>query len=330
MYNISDRKYLTMEEQKTFDEIAPTITTENTFQVNNNKIFTSPSPITNITFGGGLATITTFFPHNLSNGDSVTISGVANNLVPNINTTFAVTTVNATTFTIPYVFLSGIYTAGSGQFTFSKLVADYMHFYAVKCKYIEPQFGLWVTNTANASPIRITFNQRNKFRDKSIIQLSSMTGTPAANGTWHYKQLTTLTGELYQNEDLTIKSTGGVTSNISQGAINYVWIRDAKPRFSDRNIDPYQIGTPEMPEFENADKFLKFYPLNRTCTEINLAYFKIPVVLPDANNNTLNLTAYYPDKFLYLVGDVAIRVFSIPARDILLNQEATAEIQSNP
>lgn len=325
----TDRKYLTLDEQKTFDEISAIITTEQVFSINNNKIFTAPISITNITFGGGLATFTTLFPHNLVTGDSVTISGVLG-LTPNPNGVFTVIVTSTTTFTIVFVLPIGTYTAGSGQIVFSKLVSDYGHFYSVRCKFTELQIGLYVTNTAGASPIGLTFNQRNKFRNSSVIQLQNMTATPAANGVFYYRKDTNNKGRLYTDEDLTIPSTGGVTSTISQGTINYIWYNEAKEKFADRNIDPYQEATVELPLFETADKFLKFYPANKICSQITLSYFKNLTVFIDARDNTFDLSLVYPEKYQSFIMDIALRIYSIPARDILLTQESNQEVASNP
>ncbi len=327
----TDKKYLTLSEQKTFDELSPQISTENVFQVNNNKIFTAPLGIVNITFGGGNAIVTTLFPHNLITGDTVIITGtIFTAPTLTIDGTYSVVVTGTSTFTFVFAPPIGIYTQNTGQITFSKLVADYMHITSVKCKYTEPQIGLWITTTTGVSPIAIVFNQRNKFRDKSRIQLSNMTGTPAANGTWYYKQYNTIGGALYQNEDLTIKSTGGTPSPNSQGSVSYIWYNEAKPKFADRSIDPYEEATPDEPQFETADKFIKFYPANRTCTEITLAYIKIPQVFIDCTNVTRDYSLYYPEKYIYFLISVAIRLLSTELRDQLLAVETSTELQTNP
>lgn len=327
----TDKKYLTLDEQKIFDELTHQITTQNVFPINNNRIFTSPIAITNIIFAAGFATITTLYPHNLITGDTVTLSAVLDVLiVPNINTTWVATVLTPTTFTIPYNNAGGTYTANSGQVVFNKLIPDYMHLYSVKCKYTEPQLGLQVNSTSGTSPIIISFPVRTKFRDSSIIQLTSMTLLPAANGTWYWKTYTTTSGALYTDADLIVPSIGGIATTGNQGAINYIWYNEAKPKFADRYIDPFEVATPDSPQFETADKFLKFYPDNRVCTEATISYFKIPTVFIDTADDIYDLSLTYPERYLYFITDVAIRLLSTPLRDQLLNNMINQEIQVMP
>jgi hypothetical protein len=336
MFLATDTKNLTLQEQKVFDEIAALIMTQKVFSVNNNQISIAPLLITNITFAGAFATVTTLYPHNLINGDTVTISGVQGNVVPTPNgTATVINTPTTTSFTFAHIYASGAYTANTGQVVFSKMIADYMHLYSVKCKFEETQYGLKVNATNGVSPITITLSQRNKFRNSSVINLSGMTATPSANGTWYYKYLNTTSGQLYTDEDLQTPSTGGTNSTTQQGVVKYIWYEFAKPLVSTQKIDAFEknlntYGSADLPMYETANKMLRFFPSNRACTEITVDYIAIPTVQIDCTDNTFNLSLVYPDKYLYYLIDVVARLLSMPTRDQLLNAEASQELAINP
>lgn len=334
MFVCCDKKYLNLEDQKTFDEMAALISTENVFSVNNNKIYTSPLQITNIQFNTpsvNIATITTALPNNLRDGETVTISGVLSNpaLTNNINGSFVATIASATTFTIPYVYVAGTYTPNTGQVTYAEMVSDYMHLYAVKCKYLEP-LNIPVNNSSGVSPISIFFKIKNKIRSGDQIIISGATHNLAMNGTWYVKQISSVGYYLYQDADFLIPSTGGVAYSLPEGTVSKISYEYAKPNFSDRKIDQFNESEVDLPKYETANKLLKFYPTNRSCSEITLDYITVPKVFIDVTDNSTDLSLVYPEKYLYWIIDMSIKLFSTPLRDTLLNQEITQELVLNP
>ncbi len=341
IYVCTEKKNLTENEQRVFDELANLITTQKTYQVNNNKIGTAPIAITNITSVGLTVTIDTYFDHNLVLGDNVLFTGVQGLTPFPISATPVTAVISPTRFSIVVVFpLVGAYVAGSGSITHAKMIGDYMHIYAAKTTFVEPQFGLVVNRTNGTSPINIYFNTRNKFRDSSMIQLSNMALTPAANGTYFTKYLNHTGVSLYTDADLQVPSTGGNSTTQPQGNISMIWEEQAKPLFSDEKIDPFEETQGVMPRFETADKFIKFYPLNRKCTQAIIDYIKTPPMLftdiggnkvaIDVRDTVIDLALYYPLKYLYFMVDVAVRIVSTPLRDVLLNQSINQEIVMNP
>ncbi len=329
IYLACDKKYLTLEEQKTFDEMAALITTKQVYQINNNQIATAPTPIVSIIQAGLALIVTTYFPHNLVTGDLVDLSNIQGvTTTPTVNGTFSVTTITPTKFRI--IINSGSaagYVANTGQVVHAKLIADYLHIYAVRCKFIEPLLGLVATRTQGFSPINVYFSARNKIRTYQQIQLANIS---PANGTWYARQLNHTGVSLWTDADLTSPSTGGVDADGLSGRVNLVWYEDAKPKFADRNIDPYEKETVELPKFETAGKFLKFYPDNRVCSEITIAYFTKPPKELDVTDSTTDLELWYPAKFIYYMTDVILRLFSTPLRDTLLSQEVSQELIENP
>lgn len=339
----TNRKYLTLDEQKSFDEIAALINTNAVFQINNNQISTAPLPVVSVTVAGLFVLVQTFFPHNLNQGDSVVLSNVQGlTTTPGINgNTFIINSLtNNYGFVIPITGGSGTSTLNTGQVTTPKLIADYMHLEAVKCKFTQPLFGSYVIGTSNLSPINIFFPTKQMFRDGSMISLSNMNLLPSANGTFYTKQLNSTGYALYLDPDLQVPSTGGGVTRGSQGNVSMIWYEYAKPYISDRKIDQYEDPTTALPKYETANKVLKFYPQNRICSEITLDYIKKPFLLftdqggnqvpIDINDNNLDMELYYPQKYLYWVIDWTIKQFAMPLRDNPLNAEVTADLVEQP
>lgn len=334
MFVACDKKYLSLEDQKSFDEIAALISTEVIFKVNNNKIYTSPLQIVDITFNSpaiGYAEVKTMLPHNLSNGESVTISGVLSSpaLVPNINQTFTATISSQDTFYFPLVYISGIYTKNTGQVVYGELISDYMHLYAVKCRFTD-NLHIPVNISSGSSPITIFFKKKNKVRDGDQITISGMTHNTNANGTWYPKQVSSVGYQLFYDKDFQSPSTGGVGYAFPEGDVSVTTYEYAKPNFSDRKIDPFNTATVELPKYETANKCIKFYPTDKVCDEITLDYVSTPKVFVDVLDDSTDLSLYYPEKYLYFIVDMAIKLMAVPLRDTLLNQEITQELVTNP
>lgn len=328
MFVCTDKRGMPPDSQKAFDEIAQQIITQRTFSINNNRISTAPLMITAVASNIGLYIISTFFPHNLLQGDTVTIQDIqgAAGTVLNGNTYTVTNIISATRFAVQTGNLTHAGTPNTGSVTTSKLIGDYLHLYAVKTRFTQLQDGLTVVSTANASPITVRLNNRSRFRDGSIMTLTGMTGTPAANGTWYVKQLNSTIYQLYTDAALTVPSTGGVSYGRPQGAVSQVFYNDATPYFSDRKIDKLDSPSAQLPKYEFAEKVIKFYPDNLVCDEINIDYIRIPQHFIDVADNTFDLSLVYPEPYLYWVIDYAIKSISTPLRDTTLNQMVSSEI----
>lgn len=330
MFVCTDRRSLDSDSQKAFDEIAQQIITNSTLTINNNRISTAPLLILSVSSAGGLYVVTTFFPHNLAQNDVVTFSDIQGTASLLNGQSVAATNITSPTtfeFTLGSASVSSL--PSTGKITFSKLLSDYLHLYNVKCKFTQPLYGLSVVSTAGTSPITIRLGQNSKFRDSSLITLSSMTGTAAANGTWYTKQLNSTVYQLFIDADLQIPSTGGNIYNRPQGSVSITYYQDATPLFSDRKIDKLEQPSVEMPRYEFAEKLIKFYPLDRVCSEINIDYIRIPQVFIDVTDTTFDLSLVYPEPYLYFVVDNTIKLLSTPLRDSLLRQEITSDIIDN-
>ncbi len=326
-FTCTDKRSLPPDSQKAFDEIAQQIITQRTFSINNNRISTAPLLITGVVSVVGIYTVTTFFPHNLVANDLVTfadIQGAANGL--NGLSLNVVSIVSPTVFTVQTGALTVAGTPNTGNVTFAKMVSDYLHLYAVKTKFTQLQDGLTVVSTTGISPITVRLNYRSKFRDGSIMTLSGMTGTTAANGTWYVKQLNSTSYELYTDANLTVASTGGTPYARPQGVVSYVWYNDATPYFSDRKIDRLDSPSAELPKYEFAEKVIKFYPDDLVCSEINLDYIRVPQHFIDVSNNTFDLSLVFPEPYLYYIINSAIKSISVPLRDTTLNALVSNEI----
>lgn len=330
-YVCIDKRYMTLDQQKNFDELLPLIVTQRVFPVNNNQIYTAPIAIASIVRNIGVCIVTTVFPHNVLGGDQVTFQGL---IAPYLNLNGATFTVVSIVSTTVFVFsdgtgLNGTTVLNTGSITTSTLIPDYIHLEAVKCKFQDTQYGVSVISTFGVSPINIRFGAKTKFRSGSQITLSGMTGTPLANGTWYVKQINSTLYELYQDEFFQVPSTGGVTYSSPQGVVNYMWYQYAKPYFSDRKIDQFEKPSVMLPKYEMSERFIKFYPQNHPCTEITLDYIRKPQYNIDVTDTSFDLTLIYPERYLFWLIDQTIYLWSLGLRDQLMKGEFEQEVVQN-
>lgn len=331
---IIESRYKSIPFQKSLDEEGYLNTTNATFAVNANQIYTAPLVASNIVVVSTTATVTTYLPHNLITGDRVTFSNVAG-LTPGITGTFSVTVTGAKTFTITVPAQTGTYTANSGTFTstnsagVSNMISDYWHVLSLRARFTPEFYNLKVTGATQASPIVVTVDKYNNLRTEDNIVISGVVGNTNANGTFYIRKQNNFTFALYSDEHLQTP-VSGTGAYVSGGTISKVFNNDAKPYLPKTKISVLNIPTPDKPRFENAERFLKIYPLNYVCAQIELDYVRQPDVFVDVADNVIDLSAYYPEKFLYHLTDVAAELFATPTRDPELERMQQQNIQENP
>ena len=322
---IIEDRYNQLPFQKSLDEEGYLNTTNAVFNVTSNQIYTAPLIVTNITTTG---TVTTYLPHNCTTGDTVVIANAQGTLVPSPNGTYTITVTGANTFTITYAGV-GAYTANSATITYANMIADYWHVLSIRPYFEKQIYNLSVTNATNATPIVLTLSNYNMIRTGEQIVVSGVVGNTNANGIFYAKVLNNFKVALYSDEDLQVPVAGNA-NYVSGGIVKKTYWNNAKPYLPRTKISVLNTPTPDKPRFENAERYIKIYPLNVPCQKIEIDYVRQPDVFINVADNIIDLTAYYPEKFLYHLTDVAAQMFAMPTRDPELNRMSSQQMQENP
>jgi len=327
LVDLCDKKYLGLSTQKEYDELRYNVNTSQKFPVRSNKVAISPLVIKSLTQNGLTISVETLNEHNVLLGDQVTFSGVQGlSTVPDINGTLTVFSVpDATHFTVLFSFISGTYTPNTGKIVHKYMIADYLHLFTVKCQFSEP-LKFQVEQVITSTPAQVVWTKRNNLATGEKIIISGYPTAPI-NGTFYYEALTSKKGRLWLNSDLTQGVSSGVSSQVG-GSVQRIYYNYAEPVYSDRKINVFEKAKVDSPKNETANGFLKFYPENRTCSEIEVDYFAIPNYFVDCNDTILDLESIYPAKFLYRLISEAVILYTSPSRDVLLAQLEQQEVHS--
>lgn len=328
-----ETKYLKLDQQKIYDELRWLVSTEHPYNVFDNKVFLQPMLITSVSLSVVDATFTTEFDHNLQAGDSVTISNIGKQILVGANSidgTYTVDSVTNNTFTILVAAPTGTYTDIVGLVSSPVWAFDYWHHFTVKCTFEEP-LNYTIDSIKAGTQTVINFVEPINLRPGEEIIISGITGTGAITNL-----NTTTTPTKYTDYSITVNvnTAGGVYS--SGGTIVRLQSEYARYNFSDRKISDFGKPTVIYPKFEVADLYMKFYPENRTCTDILLDYLRKPRYLIDFVdfNNTLLLNfdwgTRYPEKLLYYIIDKAALLALEGIRDGEGIQIESKQIVENP
>ena len=182
LYEAIEQKYQSGDRQKVYDELAGLIRTNYEVIPVNNELINTSSDIVAISVGLTTVTITTLNPHNLSNGNTVLVSGVVSTgaLATAINgNTYTVTVVNLYSFTIPLT-TTGTYTSGGTlQYPGGGILPDYLHLLSAKTRF-DKSVGKIATATA-ASPAKFTMSTV-KLKTGMKVKITGATGMTGPTG----------------------------------------------------------------------------------------------------------------------------------------------------
>lgn len=212
--------------------------------------------------------------------------------------------------------------------TTGTLVTDYEHLLAIKAKFLTSMPGLTVTGATNTTPIILSVNALNVLRTGNSIVVSGVFGNSAANGTHFLKRISRKKFELYSDITL-LTPVAGNGNYVSGGTIQLVNYNYCRKYYSDQKISTLGIPTVDAPKFEITQNLIKIYPLEYSCSEVNMDYIKKSSVFITSTDNVIDLEDTYPVKFLYYVSDVASQLFSESIKDQELFQTSTFETKTN-
>ena len=341
----ADQRYRNPQDQKANDEILSLITTNNTLSiVNNNKFYLAPLSLSSVTNVGTTVTATTFLPHNLITGQTVTVTGITGFTTNNPNGgPFTVTVTGPNSFTyVVGAAPTGTYTSNTGiTYLIGGQLVDYFHILNIQAYYLEtlPSTALgqnYITNASNTSPIRITCSDFNNLRSGEQISISGITGNTNANGTFYITKVNDLQVDLYSDF---FRQTPVVGNGVYGGTpiVSRVYNNVCTRLLPDEKISPLIKPSPRSPKYEMADSMIKVYPqTNYICSKITIDYKRRPLnvygtgLFVDGNDNVLDLSLYYNEKFLNNVNDLVLIMAAGESRDGGLTQFETQQLNDNP
>jgi hypothetical protein len=317
--------------QKQWDQITLIKKTQHVLPVRNNFIVTAPLQITNVTYSVPNFTITTFLPHGLSIGDTISLQNVAGfTSTPTLNgTTFTLIGVTSKTLTFSTFGATGTWTAGTGQVTSTYFLNDYWHLRSIKNKYYSPIYNVNITGASNTTPIKVTVDIRNNIRSGEQLTIAGVLGNTNANGIFYVKSLNNKMLALYTDVNFQ-NPVAGNGNYISGGTFKRTDYYYCQPYESSAKIGVLNLPDTLSPSYEIADNQIKLYPQDQNCVEVTVDYFSQPPVVIDVTNSVTDLSVYYPEKFLFAILNEAVILYSAETRDPELSNSTSIDQQKNP
>lgn len=326
---IIENKYRGMDTQKEFDELSELIVIDKEFDINNNRFRTVSVPISSV-LPGPNTTFTFGSEHNLIVGDTFTVSDTVGGT--GVNAVFTVSSATLTEVTSNASFTGGTVTANTGSVSYNKMLPDYLHLLAMKCRMYTNGLGDDVYNMTVGSPGVIEFFRPVSLRNGERVifdQMDSSITSPALNSEAYLKRISEFKYKLYSDEHLInpIAIAGTYSSGTSVKEIEYEY---GKYYPSDRRISELGLPTIEKPKYNQSQNFFKVFPSEHKCDKVKVDYVRKPSVTILVGDDTQNLELYYSETLLYRLTDEAVKMFYQETRDPNQYMLADKEMIDNP
>ena len=338
---IIENKYRGMDTQKEFDELSELIVIDKEFDINNNRFRTTPAPIFFILFGA--TTVITFLAeHNLEPGDTFRVQNATfgGNGVAAINIIHEVAPVPASptydpNFSVELVTpiaLGTQYDNFTGEAIYDKMLSDYLHLLAMKCRMYTNAAGEDVYRMYNGTPGTIEFFRPIPLRDGErilVTELGANMDLPLVDTEAYVQRVSEFKYKLYSDEHLLtpvqvqgIYSTGTVVKEIEYSYGKYY------P--SDRRISHLGLPTIEEPKYNQSENFFKVFPTEHKCDKVTVDYVSLPAINISVTDTVLDLENFYSQTLLYRLTDEAVKMFYQETRDPNQYMVAGKEMIDNP
>ncbi len=214
------------------------------------------------------------------------------------------------------VSVSGTPGASEASFDLSTLAWDYNHLFRVAMQFENRIFPTYATTTGYFSLTKHNLRPGDKIRLKNGDNDGDYDVDVVKNG--KFKLSATLTGAI--------------------GEVYVVTTSEATPYFSDRKKSVFGTPTVTDPKYQisfvngtggppNRDKSLKLYPAPQ---KMFIDYMTLPPIDIDCADNSIDLVAFYTEKFLYRLAEECVKSFAEQSRDYNLKQSAVQTIIDNP
>jgi len=326
---IIENKYRGMDTQKEFDELSELIVIDKEFEINNNRFRTVSVPVSSVVTG---ATTTFNFgaDHNLLVGDTFVVSDTVGGT--NVNGTFTVATAPTDTQVTATATTSGTVTNNTGSASYGKMLPDYLHLLAMKCRMYTNAAGDDVYRMYVGTTGVIEFFRPVSLRNGDRILFSEMASSitaPLVSSEAYLKRISEFKYELYSDEHLItpIAIAGTYTSGTAVKEIEYEY---GKYYPSDRRISDLGLPTIENPKYNQSQNFFKIFPSEHKCDKVKVDYVKTPPVTILVDDNTQDLELYYSETLMNRLTDEAVKMFYQQVRDPNQYTIADREMVDNP
>jgi hypothetical protein len=312
---IIENKYRGMDTQKEFDELSELIVIDKEFNINNNRFRTVDVPVSSVVTG---ATTTFNFgaEHNLIVGDTFVVADTIGGT--SVNGTFTVAAApTPTQVTSTTTLTSGIVTDNTGSVSYNKMLSDYLHLLAMKCRMYTNAAGEDLYRMYVGNPGIIEFFTPVTLRDGERIifnQVASSITSPVVNSEAYIKRVSEFKYKLYSDEHLItpIAIAGTYSSGTTVKEIEYSY---GKYYPSDRRISHLGLPTIEEPKYNQSQNFFKVFPSEHTCDKVKVDYVKTPPVTILVGDTTQDLELYYSETLMNRLTDEAVKMFYQQVRD---------------
>ncbi len=331
---IIENKYRGMDTQKEFDELSELMVIDKSVFLNSNRFRTTPAPISSVTTGA--TTVFTFgAEHNLIEGDTFVVSGVAGTLTGvNQSHTVPVGGVPSSTVITLQTASTGTATPNTGSVLTSMsqgdtMLGDYLHVLAIKCYMYDMDDSVPVYKAYAGTPGVLEFFRPIKARNKDYVHGSTFSGQI---GFVVLKKISEFKYEVYQASfpssfSTPITLTQAQANNID--SIEQVEDNWAKYLQSDRRISKSGEPSIDEPRFNQHKNFILIHPQSAVCPLVKVDYVRKPSVEVRVDDNVQDLTLYYSETLLNRLTDEAVKMFYQEVRDPNQYQVADREMLDN-
>lgn len=189
----------------------------------------------------------------------------------------------------------------SSEVLLNDISPEYFHLLACRIVCKDYDWNATVTNY-NVATQTITLNKKTALRSGELVN-------PAHGSIYLYvKQIGTFQYVLYNDAALT-DIYGSVLPNLELSRYVSYW---GKPIASDDKIDPFQDASIYFPRYEISVRSLKILP---PAVKVILDYLRQPLLGIDCQDQSIDLEAFYPYKFLIFIAERAAEKFSLETKD---------------
>ena len=323
--------YMDMDSQKERDELSAITVLDKNITINSNTFRTRAFAITGVAYNGTVATFTLAPNHNLQAGDSFTVSDVAG--LVGANGVYTLTASTASTITGADPGISGTYTAGTGKVVTSKMLEDYLHLLAMRCRMYVGRKGTKIDTVVTGTVTRMTTFRPNSLRTGDEVRLDNVVGVVGLPPTGYIMAMNMFTFDLYSDVNLTvpIPTSGSYQLNAADpGRVKKIYISDAIYQTPDEQISDTTLPSVKYPKVRQSEGYFNIYPTSHICESVSVDYIKVPEVKILVDNSDIDLYNYYSPRFLERVVDEAVKEFMRFVKDLPSENAAKAQIIDNP
>lgn len=327
---IIENKYRGMDTQKEFDELSELIVIDKEFYINNNRFRTVSVPVSSVVTDPTTTTFNFGAEHNLLIDDEFTVSGTIGGT--DVNDTFTVATAPTDTQVTATAATFGTVTNNTGSASYDKMLPDYLHLLAMKCRMYTNAAGDDVYRMYNGTPGTIEFFTPVSLRNGErilVTELGANMTLPLVGTEAYVERVSEFKYKLYSDEHLLtpiqvqgIYSTGTVVKEIEYSYGKYY------P--SDRRISNLGLPTIEEPKYNQSENFFKVFPEEHKCDKVTVDYVRKPSVTILVGDNTQDLELYYSETLMNRLTDEAVKMFYQETRDPNQYMVADKEMIDNP